>query len=480
MSRLRNGSVDGAGENSIGARISFKCDYSYRLVGPEELVCGKDGKWSNGGEGGGDDDMPKCVETDCGSPGELINGWVEGDKTTLGSVVIFQCVEGAVFEGSDNTAKCLESGKWSNPMPKCYQSCVVPKVKDGSTLDYLSGTRIPHGESLSVQCTEGHFITTGKEAGSSLSSEAKCSNGTIKNMPSCGPAPCAGRPPWIRKGKAIFDAMNHGSKARYECDSGYALHIDDPKFDASPPSFLEIVCKNGKWEGPKPDCVPKFCPFPGSLENGIVYLLGNYGEYDYRSYFPQVGEGRKIRFDCSKGYTLDGTYGATCVDGVWSPEERPTCRADSHPILHQDLRGKRSVDNVVDGRVGERRNLSSCPLPLEEVVDVTTRLRIMQPWRGLEGEEDGVNEAAVDGRGDGRREMIDEEEKREAVTNSSPESGFVVTVSLPHDTRVTIDCAYSASSSSSSFFPRDDDIFDDIAMFSRCMDGVWSPSPPKC
>ena len=42
-----------------------------------------------------------------------------------------------------------------------------------------------------------------------------------------------------------------------------------------------------------------------------------------------------------------GPIGATCVDGVWSPEERPTCQPEQHPKLEYMYRGKRDV-SIVD------------------------------------------------------------------------------------------------------------------------------------
>ena len=39
------------------------------------------------------------AEINCGSPGILPNGWLEGTRTTLHAVVTFRCQEGMTFEG---------------------------------------------------------------------------------------------------------------------------------------------------------------------------------------------------------------------------------------------------------------------------------------------------------------------------------------------------------------------------------------------
>ena len=53
--------------------------------------------------------MPKCKEINCGSPGPLPNGWLEGSRMNLGDVVNFKCVEGMKFEGESLSTTCQVS-----------------------------------------------------------------------------------------------------------------------------------------------------------------------------------------------------------------------------------------------------------------------------------------------------------------------------------------------------------------------------------
>ena len=59
-------------------------------------------------------------EINCGSPGILPNGWLEGTRTTLHAVVTFRCQEGMTFEGPSYRTICQADGRWSHPLPRCY------------------------------------------------------------------------------------------------------------------------------------------------------------------------------------------------------------------------------------------------------------------------------------------------------------------------------------------------------------------------
>ena len=60
------------------------------------------------------------LEINCGSPGILPNGWLEGSRTTLHAVVTFRCEEGMTFSGPSYRTICQADGRWSHPVPRCY------------------------------------------------------------------------------------------------------------------------------------------------------------------------------------------------------------------------------------------------------------------------------------------------------------------------------------------------------------------------
>ena len=45
-------------------------------------------------------------EINCGNPGILPNGWLEGGRQTLHAVVTFRCHEGMTFDGPSMTTTC--------------------------------------------------------------------------------------------------------------------------------------------------------------------------------------------------------------------------------------------------------------------------------------------------------------------------------------------------------------------------------------
>ncbi|XP_042893956.1 complement receptor type 2-like [Penaeus japonicus] len=299
--------------------VSYKCEYSYMLVGPETRRCGPDKKWSGV--------QPQCKQINCGSPGVLYNGWLDGSYTTLGAKVIFRCNDNMLYEGHpEQQAVCQRDGTWSHPLPKCFAPCIVPTIEYGRLKNRtLAGALVTHGSVIEVECDERY------ELAYSLA-PSLCYNGTWTHYPRCQPARCKKLPPRPRHGMVIAPRTDHGMWARYRCRDGYQLHGN-----------ATTKCKYGNWTGSTPTCVEVYCPFPGEVANGRVLLVGNMGMYDYRSYVKKVRNNRQIRYDCDRGYYLvEGPPGATCVAGQWSPKEMPRCDPDLHPRIRWV---KRSVDS---------------------------------------------------------------------------------------------------------------------------------------
>ena len=65
-------------------------------------------------------DLYACLlEIDCGVPGVLYNGFIDGEKTKLDSIINYRCTDGTTFIGRNESAICQPDGSWSNPLPKC-------------------------------------------------------------------------------------------------------------------------------------------------------------------------------------------------------------------------------------------------------------------------------------------------------------------------------------------------------------------------
>ena len=145
--------------------------------------------------------QPLLTEINCGSPGILPNGWLEGQKTTLHAVVTFRCQEGMTFEGPSYRTICLADGRWSHPLPRCYGKflsfsvisvtfkncllfkilapCVVPHISHGFVADRASGSSVPHTQTIDVRCLSQFQKTH--------NSTPVCKNGTWSPIPKCIP-----------------------------------------------------------------------------------------------------------------------------------------------------------------------------------------------------------------------------------------------------------------------------------------------------
>ena len=87
---------------------------------------------------------------DCGLPGPFYNGYLDGQQTTFGAVIIFRCFGRTTFEGESTETTCQENGEWSYPVPKCWSKLFF--------YDFLhllrSGVPITHGKQW-----QRHFLS---------------------------------------------------------------------------------------------------------------------------------------------------------------------------------------------------------------------------------------------------------------------------------------------------------------------------------
>lgn len=316
--------------NSI---VSYECKYGFTVVGAATRRCGADRKWTG--------KTPTCQEINCGLPGVLYNGWIENIEagTGMGASIIFRCKDHMKLEGNTSSV-CQKDGKWRYPLPQCLAPCVVPQIENGYVVvasherDHINNvTVVEHGERLLVTCIQNYEFAAN-------STPVLCINGTWSIVPSCSPARCKQMPKSPKNGMVIAPKTDHGMKAVFKCKDGFELVGGGPLNLSK-----SMECRYGNWIGDIPHCVQLFCPFPGFIEHGKVFLVGNMGVYDYRPYVKKIVNNKQIMYDCDKGYVLDeGPTGATCISGAWSPKELPKCILGQHPRIRWSRR-RRSVDN---------------------------------------------------------------------------------------------------------------------------------------
>ncbi|KAF4525716.1 hypothetical protein B566_EDAN011893 [Ephemera danica] len=174
-------------------------------------------------------------EVNCGHPGVLYNGWLEGIEggTMLGASIIFRCQEGMTMFGNASTV-CQLDGTWRYPLPKC-----------------LGESQVLHGPTL-AHCKDGYTLRG--------PSTSVCAFGSwTGEMPYCQEVYCP-FPGYIENGKVmlvgnmgLYDyrpyvrKVTNNKQIMYDCDRGYVL-ADGP---------VGATCVGGRWS-PKdlPRCVP--------------------------------------------------------------------------------------------------------------------------------------------------------------------------------------------------------------------------------
>ena len=43
-----------------------------------------------------------------------------------------------------------------------------------------------------------------------------------------------------------------------------------------------------------------YCPYPGTIDNGMILLVGVIGKYEYRPYVRNVGNYQQIEYQCDE------------------------------------------------------------------------------------------------------------------------------------------------------------------------------------
>lgn len=208
----------------------------YRLVGQAQRVCGETGAWS-GGE-------PGCGEIRCPGLPPLWNGYMEGDETGFGAVVLFRCLEGMTQLGA-NWAKCQHDATWSNSPPKCMAPCSNPVIDNGWLQHWNTSQLVFHGERIQVprfsrplrvgdeqgwcevKCREHHELA--------IDEPPLCHNGTWSHNPSCQPVRCKAWPPEVPNARLVFSKTDHGARAKYICDLGFRFLHSLPSPADTPP-----------------------------------------------------------------------------------------------------------------------------------------------------------------------------------------------------------------------------------------------------
>ena len=76
------------------------------------------------------------IVADCGSLENPLNGVVEFNQTTFGSVAEYSCNEGFVFMGNTSNRSCQANGRWTEE-PTCIGKVHFTTVMHSSFIEIL-------------------------------------------------------------------------------------------------------------------------------------------------------------------------------------------------------------------------------------------------------------------------------------------------------------------------------------------------------
>ncbi|XP_048255629.1 sushi, von Willebrand factor type A, EGF and pentraxin domain-containing protein 1-like [Haliotis rufescens] len=272
---------------SPGSTAEYSCIRGFQLAGYDRLQCLVTGEWET--------ESPACQKVQCGYPGNIANGYVEGFNYNYDNRIRYQCQRGFKLEGS-KTRYCNEYGEWENDAPTCTEiSCELPPISENTRISNPLDTYRPKTV-VEFECTPGNRLLTPHNA-------VRCqSDGTWdKSVPSCDPVYC-GSPPNIDNGgpSSSPDQSFVGALINYECDYGNDFAAD---------SKQRISCQpSGDWGVSLPVCEIIVCPDPP-----VVAHAQHFGDtFEFLSL---------IEYICDDGYQHSEDDTIECLEGgQWSGE----------------------------------------------------------------------------------------------------------------------------------------------------------------
>ncbi|CAH3145902.1 unnamed protein product, partial [Porites lobata] len=279
---FKNGSIIGE-DYSSGSSIQFRCNVGYELLGSEIISCVK-GTWN--------ETTPECKPVECGDPGKPKNGeQIVKKGYVYGGSVKFVCDNNYTLVGAD-VIYCQANRSWSSSVPRCLANCRSPGVLNHGL---KFGNNYTHGKTVRYSCNLGYTLEG--------EAELTCVDGKWNTAsPKCKAVKC-GNPGKPTNGKQIVrKGYVYGGSVKFFCDKNYTLVGTDV-----------IYCQaNGSWSSSVPRCLAN-CRSPGDINHGLK--IGN-----------NYTHGKRVRYSCNLGYTLEGEAELTCVDGRWNTAT-PKCKA---------------------------------------------------------------------------------------------------------------------------------------------------------
>ncbi|KAM9445650.1 complement component receptor 1-like protein isoform 1-T2 [Clarias gariepinus] len=284
---IQNGTYDPIEEfYNYNQAVTYSCSKGYTLVGESTITCLANGSFPS---------PPQCLIVKCETPNIANAIRVEGKSPPYGykDFVRYECNTGYTMEGTGYLV-CDLNG-WNPPPPKCIKkSCgSLPEIPNGK-YTYPDGNLF--GATAVAECNEGYSLVGQKTR--------NCrENGWDGRDPVCEAVKCE-PPPTIQNGTydPIAEFYNYNQAVTYSCSKGYTLVGEST-----------ITClANGSFPSP-PQCLIVKCETP-NIANAIR-VEGKSPPYGYKDF---------VRYECNKGYTMEGDGYLVCEVNGWNPRP-PKC-----------------------------------------------------------------------------------------------------------------------------------------------------------
>ncbi|KFM75586.1 hypothetical protein X975_07879, partial [Stegodyphus mimosarum] len=325
---------------------------------------------------------PTSSSTDeglCEAPVAPENGMIviKPSVPRIGSIVSYWCHEGFRLQGSQS-AKCLETGQWTSPAPKCLQPCKIPdfishgKIGVYKTSRYFrrtakfetisTGARIKDGEFV-LRCDKNYEVigagTAEKKVecrGGAWSDNLKCvpdgipyvegvvtgasiSNPSVRRTIPVAEAPSTesslkfSKTTTLPPTSSSTDGLPCSLESLYQRLPEDVVIVGDQLLNDIVPygTSLQLTCQDGlrlrgraeakcegdqKWKIPSVRCVPGCGRIPKAADSRLII--------EPEKEFYVLGESAK--FSCPPGLTLTSElHRVMCLSGTWSAEEFPDC-----------------------------------------------------------------------------------------------------------------------------------------------------------
>ncbi|KAK3518959.1 hypothetical protein QTP70_016214 [Hemibagrus guttatus] len=270
--------------------VTYSCTGDYTLIGESTVVCSVNGTFHP--------PPPQCLLVECETPDIKNAVRVEGKPPPYRykNFVRYQCNKGFTMNGTGHIV-CEENG-WNPPPPECIAQCERPIVGENMIMtdDQLT---FPNGSTVTFKCSTGY-----RPVDPSASTTITCvgTEWTTLGL-NCTKKTCGSLPDFPNGKYTYPDGILFGATAIAQCNPGYSLV-----------GVKTRNCRDNGWDGRDPVCEVVKCEPPPSIQNGTFEPVDEVYNYD------QV-----VTYSCTGDYTLIGESTVVCsVNGTFHPPP-PQC-----------------------------------------------------------------------------------------------------------------------------------------------------------